>query len=296
MFSIEQLEAFCATVDTGSFSAAARQLNKVQSAISQHIMNLEIDCGTELFDRSGRYPRLTPQGRTLLPHALATLKQHKRLIESASSLSINEEQALHIAVDEGIPLENLSHALNVVSTQNPHINVEILVASSIDVIELVAAKRVTTGVVFSELDLPPSLDFESVGHVEFDLFVNHTHPLANQVASNIDQLLLHRQLLLRSRNAKVSTFQQAYSPDLWYADSYYVLLDLILKGLGWGILPTHIALPHLADGTIQRIPVEFEQLSWQANVDVIQHQSMSTQPIHKVLRTQLRHLLARSLI
>jgi DNA-binding transcriptional LysR family regulator len=45
-----------------SFFSAARLLSKVQSAISQHIISLKIDCGVELFDRSGLYPRLTSQG------------------------------------------------------------------------------------------------------------------------------------------------------------------------------------------------------------------------------------------
>ncbi|KKL13509.1 hypothetical protein LCGC14_2525030, partial [marine sediment metagenome] len=43
MFSIDQLHAFIATVEAGSFSAAARRLSKVQSVVSQHIINLEID-------------------------------------------------------------------------------------------------------------------------------------------------------------------------------------------------------------------------------------------------------------
>jgi len=33
-FSLEQLKAFVATVETGSFSAAARQMGKAQSVIS----------------------------------------------------------------------------------------------------------------------------------------------------------------------------------------------------------------------------------------------------------------------
>ncbi|GCD57855.1 hypothetical protein NBRC3280_0337 [Acetobacter pasteurianus NBRC 3280] len=38
--SLEQLEAFVATADAGSFSAAARRLGRAQSAISTHVANL----------------------------------------------------------------------------------------------------------------------------------------------------------------------------------------------------------------------------------------------------------------
>lgn len=292
MFSIEQLEAFSATVETGSFSAAARKLNKVQSAVSQHVMNLEIDCGVELFNRQGRYPTLTEAGQQLLPHANATLRQHKRLVECSSSLLNQQEHAITIAIDEGIPLANFSDKLEQVTSRYPDLKVEILVSSSTDIIDMVAQQRATSGLVFSELDMPACIDFESIGHVEFDLFVGQQHPLAMQSSANIDQLLLHRQLLLRSRNAKVSGFQQAYSPDIWYADSYYVLVEFIAKGLGWGFLPTHIAEKFCQQSLIRRIPLEFEQLQWQANVDVIQHQSFANKPVHKLLRTELRTLLS----
>ncbi|AOW48278.1 hypothetical protein A4R89_01350 [Acetobacter ascendens] len=60
--SLEQLEAFVATADAGSFSAAARRLGRAQSAISTHVANLEVDLGLELFLRTGRTPVLTPEG------------------------------------------------------------------------------------------------------------------------------------------------------------------------------------------------------------------------------------------
>ncbi len=57
--SLEQLQAFVTTVETGSFSAAARHLGKAQSAISTAVSNLEIDLDNSLFVRSGRYPVLS---------------------------------------------------------------------------------------------------------------------------------------------------------------------------------------------------------------------------------------------
>ena len=87
MYSIEQLEAFVATVETGSFSSAARSLHKAQSVVSQHVINLEIDCNASLFDRSGRYPQLTSAGKKLLPHAQVLLAQHQRLRYCAQTLT-----------------------------------------------------------------------------------------------------------------------------------------------------------------------------------------------------------------
>ena len=67
--SLDQLRAFIAAVDEGSFSAAARRLNRAQSAVSELVAGLEGQLGVALFDRSGRYPKLTPQGIALLADA-----------------------------------------------------------------------------------------------------------------------------------------------------------------------------------------------------------------------------------
>ncbi|KHD24887.1 LysR family transcriptional regulator [Vibrio caribbeanicus] len=294
MFSIEQLQAFVATVESGSFSAAARSLNKVQSAISQHIINLEIDSGFDLFDRTGRYPVLTNEGQQLLPHARATLQQHDRLKQSAEQIFNQEQTNLSIAIDEGIPTSQLYGAIHRLLDRYPGVSFEFLAASSVDVIELVVSKRATTGILFSELDLPVGIDFESVGSIEFDVYVSSQHELAKATSPNLENLTLHRQLLIRSKTAKTSSFQKAYSPNVWYADNYYILMDLINRGFGWGVLPTHMVKPLLDTGDVVRVPVEFERLTWHGNVDVIQHPSCSALPIHKMLRSEIRDLITGS--
>ena len=61
----EQLTIFKTVMETGSFSAAARKLGKVPSAVSMSIANLEIDLNLKLFDRVGREPVPTPQANFL---------------------------------------------------------------------------------------------------------------------------------------------------------------------------------------------------------------------------------------
>ena len=56
MYNLDQLNMFVTAAKLGSFSACARKLGKVQSAVSQGISNLEIDLDVTLFDRSTRKP------------------------------------------------------------------------------------------------------------------------------------------------------------------------------------------------------------------------------------------------
>jgi DNA-binding transcriptional LysR family regulator len=72
------VRAFLAVVDTGSVTAAARLLNRTQSAISLQIKRLEDFFSCELFERQHRKLILTPMGEQLLGRAqrLVQLNDH----------------------------------------------------------------------------------------------------------------------------------------------------------------------------------------------------------------------------
>src|SRR6056297_1783574 len=63
------LRAFVAVADTGGFTAAARLLNRTQSAVSLQIKRLETLYGTQLFTRDSRRVGLTASGTRMLPYA-----------------------------------------------------------------------------------------------------------------------------------------------------------------------------------------------------------------------------------
>lgn len=292
MFSPEQIVSFITTVKTGSFSAAARKLKKAQSAISQHIINMEIDCGHDLFNRAGRYPQLTDAGRALLPYMNAVMAQQQRLEQQVQLLNDQEITKLTLAIDEGIPFSGVMDVINRLSQEFPQINIEFFGASSPDIIEMVEQKRVNSGLIFCESQYPKLLDFESLGTVSFELLVSPNHPLAKIKASSTDELRLHRQLVIGSRNELTSWFNQPHSPDIWYSDNYYLLLEMTIAGLGWALLPRHLAQDALTKGLLCYLPIEYELQSWQANVDLIQHQSNSMERVNRRLRQLLRNLLS----
>jgi DNA-binding transcriptional LysR family regulator len=68
--TLDQLKVFLTVVETGSFAAAARKLNRATSVVSYAIANLEAQLGVSLFDReSTRKPQLTDSGLTVLAEA-----------------------------------------------------------------------------------------------------------------------------------------------------------------------------------------------------------------------------------
>lgn len=64
---LEWVRSFESAARLGSFSAAARDLNLTQAAVSKHIQNLEAWAARPLFDRLPRGVRLTDAGRAYRP-------------------------------------------------------------------------------------------------------------------------------------------------------------------------------------------------------------------------------------
>lgn len=68
--TFDQLRIFLTVVETGSFAAAGRRLNRATSVISYGVANLEAQLGLVLFERHGtRRPRLTAAGEAVLAEA-----------------------------------------------------------------------------------------------------------------------------------------------------------------------------------------------------------------------------------
>lgn len=62
---LQQLRAFFLVVQAGGFSAAARRLNRTQSAVSHAVRKLEDSAGLRLLERRGRDVRPTEEGQRL---------------------------------------------------------------------------------------------------------------------------------------------------------------------------------------------------------------------------------------
>ena len=74
------LRTLSAIADTGSFTAAARAVNRTQSAVSMQVKKLEESVGHPLFTREGRTVTLTAEGEALLGYARRILKLHDQAL------------------------------------------------------------------------------------------------------------------------------------------------------------------------------------------------------------------------
>lgn len=85
--NLNRLSVFVAVVDTGSITAAAKQLGIAKTMVSTHIRRLEDEVGAVLLQRTTRSMRLTAVGERFLASArkiLAELEEAKRDIDRST--------------------------------------------------------------------------------------------------------------------------------------------------------------------------------------------------------------------
>src|SRR3954471_12006596 len=108
--SLDQLRAFIASVDEGSFSAASRKLHRAQSVVSELVSSLEGQIGVSLFDRSGRYPVLTPEGAVWLADARAIASGVDGMKARAKGMASGLEPELSVVVDVLFPIAAITES------------------------------------------------------------------------------------------------------------------------------------------------------------------------------------------
>ncbi|WP_439860734.1 LysR family transcriptional regulator [Pseudomonas sp. MBLB4136] len=240
-WNLEQIRLFISVAEGRSFSAVARQMNRAQSAVSTAIAQLEADLGVQLFARSsGRQPQLTEAGASLLEEAREVLRQCERLDGRALGLARGEEARLRLAQDEAMPYPPVLNSLEALARQFPHLEVQVASAAQGDVARKLLERRADLGLLFHHEQMPEALERQRLGAIGMVTVCGAGHPLAAHGYVDRRELARHRQLLMAPQDSRYPGGEQI-SPQVWRADSFYVMAELLMRNLGWAWLPRHVA-------------------------------------------------------
>jgi DNA-binding transcriptional LysR family regulator len=256
--TLDQLRTFVAAVDEGSFSAAGRKLRRAQSVVSQTLANLEAQLGVKLFDRSERYPKLTEEGRSLLPDARAVADNIDEFKARARAMREGLEPELAVAMDVMYPMEALTRAAMHSRKAYPHTPLRLYVEALGAVIKPVLDRHCSIGIVGSLPSIPDELQVEPLLDLPFITVVSPAHPLAGKrgpVSSSAAGKQV--QLVLTDRSALTSGRDfGVVSPLTWRLADLGAKHAFLRAGLGWGHMPLHMVQEDLDKKTLVRIRVE----------------------------------------
>lgn len=256
--SLDQLRAFIAAVDAGSFSAGARRLNRAQSAVSELISNLEAQIGVQLFDRSERYPKLTQAGVLLIADARAVLANVNVLKARAKGISGGLEPELSAVVDVLFPIEAISESALEFRTRFARTPLRLYVEALGGAYQPVIDGRCSLGIVGSLPDAPASMSVEPLQAVDMIMVASREHPLASvegvipksELQKHVQLVLTDRSELTRGREFGV------LSPLTWRLGDLFAKHAFLLKGLGWGGMPLHAVQRDLDDRRLKKLLIE----------------------------------------
>lgn len=267
-FSLDQLQMFVQAAQNGSFSAAARKLGKTQSTVSVAIANLEADLGVELFDRSARNPVLTATGQKILLQAEAVLERCLTLQAHADCLSEAVEPHLSIVIET--PYGPLMPALQEFEQAFPYVDLLIRHPLSGDASELVARGEAVLGIAFSQPGYPQELEFQQLGKLIMLHVCHPEHPLAQLDSVTFDDLHVHRRLAFSAHANKLPSSEYLRSTQLWQAENYLALLEMVRAGLGWATLPRQLIQRELAKGELVELQLgAYPHTDWLIGVDLL---------------------------
>lgn len=260
--TLDQLQIFLAIVDEGSFSKAAKKLNRAQSAVTYGIQKLEAQFDLPLFDRTAYRPELTEAGRTLLIRARRVTEEANAYRDAARSLASGLEAELTLVLDSMFPMQAVVEALRDFTQAFPTVPPRVFVQPLGAAVELILDGTAMIGLVplfFS--DIPPLKRFPLMT-IDLVPVVSPDHPLA-QIEGPIttDELRQYVQLVLTDRSAVTAGRDYGVlSGRTWRLADLGAKQSMLLAGLGWGNMPAHLVQDDLSRGRLKTIqPAEFDQ-------------------------------------
>lgn len=259
-YSFDHIYVFTTVIDEGGFSAAARKLNRTQSAITYAIAKLENQVGTALFNRDEYRPILTEAGRILLPLARSIVDEFQMFADRAQRLASGLEAELSFVVNPLFPAKILTTALQDFRERYPHMHTRMHSELERDAQSLIAEGACSFGLVTISNDTLP-LTYDPIAAAQLVLVVGASHRLA-KANGPVPKSSLARELqyeltgcLERHRRPP-----RAYFSTITYkAPDLQTVHMMVRNGTGFAPLPLDMVADDIANGKLVVITPEGER-------------------------------------
>ncbi len=251
--TLDQLRVLVAVADAGSFSAAARKLLRVQSAISQSVQALEATLGLALFDRTGKTPKPTEAGRVVVADARRLIGEAAMLRARAGDIGRGLEPELKFALGPVLPNQVVIEALRDLSREFPHLPVSLL-TEPLGAPERHLRSGAAQIAIYSLEDADAGLEGEFLTNIAFVPVVAADHPLAAEAGPlSRGTLEPHVQLVLTDSSDRGTWTFAVVAERVWRFADLHTRFEFLLAGLGWCNMPLHMVASHVAAGRLKRL-------------------------------------------
>lgn len=246
-FDLNDLQAFRAVVENGSFRKAAEAVRITQPALSRRIEKLESALNVKLFERTTRKVTLTNVGRAFLPQVERVLDDLDIALMTIGELGSDRMGSVTIACVPSTAYYFMPHVISTFHGQYPKIKVRVLDASANEVNSAVALGEADFGVSFSG-NLAPEVDFELLLQERYVVACRRDHPFAARDRVSWHEMYEHDYISLDKTSGNRLVLDQALMrihpkrPSICETRHVTTMIGLVEAGLGVAAVPS-IAMP-----------------------------------------------------
>lgn len=292
--TLDQLRAFVTVVEEGSFSAAARKLQRVQSAISTSMSNFENQLGVPIWDRATKIAKLTDQGHAVLAATRRVLGEVDGLRQLTAGLVMGIEPSVSLCVDALFPVGALVDLCAAFAKQFPAVDLRVDTQVMSAVSARVVSGAATIGVA-SPLGAAPGLERKVLSPIRMIPVVGPKHPLAAiHGPVSTKRLAGAIQIVLSERSDAGVADQAVLSPRTWRVGDLHTKHAMLRAGLGWGNLPDHLVRDDVRSKKLVVIrPAGWGEDEHQLYLSAIYRSDTMFGPAHRWLLGEMEALCAR---
>ncbi|SER93176.1 DNA-binding transcriptional regulator, LysR family [Gracilibacillus ureilyticus] len=231
--------AFIKSIETGSFTKAAKELGYSQSAISQMVNSLEKELSTTLILRSRKGIRLTPDGEDFLPYIKNICNSHRELIQKLKEMEGLQSGLIRIGTFSSVTCHWLPGLIKDFKKYYPTVRFELHQGNYTNISNWIKEGSVDFGfinsTIVSDLAITPLQKDQMLATIP------KNHPLAASSKMSLKDLTTEPFILLDEGviNESLSIFKQNnLELNIQYeVQDPYAIMSMIDLELGISILP-----------------------------------------------------------
>ncbi|MCG8361754.1 MAG: LysR family transcriptional regulator [Pseudanabaenales cyanobacterium] len=175
---LEQLQAFLAVAETGSFQEAARRCGVTQSTVSRQIQALETELKTSLFHRTAQ-AKLTVGGECLLPRVRRICQEWKHVTQELADLMAGKQPELCVAAIHSVCSNFLPPVLKQFCHEHPEVQLRVTALGSDRSLKVLRDGLVDIAIVMDNplLTTSPEMVVHSLYQEPVEVLMSAHHPL-----------------------------------------------------------------------------------------------------------------------
>lgn len=249
--TLEQWRALIQVVDAGGYAQAAERMHKTQSAVSYAVQKMESVLGVKVFKVKGRKAVLTPTGALLYRRARYLIDEAGNLEQAAKKLSAGWEAEIRIVVEVIFPTFVLLRSLDLLGEESPHTRIEAVESVISGTSEALLQGQTDLAIAAT---IPQGFLGDALMRLRFIPVAHPGHPLHRLGRKlTIEDLRMHRQLVVRETGAQRSTRPSVESTQRWTVSNMATSIEAARSGYGYAWLPEEKLRDQIGAGTLKQL-------------------------------------------